>query len=396
MRKFTFLMIFIWGLICFSLQTTVAFAYSMQLDEKRFISYTDSGKGTPLVLIHAFPTDKKLWSSQDGLSRYFRVITIDLWGFGESSPVDGKAISMTEYADEVSQLLDQLHIKKAIIGGESMGGYIALAFLQKYSDQVSGLILSDTQSIADSPEMKAKREATAIDVLEHGTTQLINSFIPKALSPTAPEEKVTFLKNILVMQTPTAIASALRGMALRDDTSNILANTTLPILIITGDQDILISPQQSQDMHALAKNSKLITIPHAGHLSSLEQPEEWNQAVINMFYNSKNSGIKMHYINNTASSFYTYVYEPETGRAVGPKVRKNGGTADEEFDASHTWLLVGGTYEGDDDFTCETDNKEVIIRPLKYTGDVITINYVGEGPPGTSCICSGSACELGE
>lgn len=287
MRKFTFLVILICGIIFLSFQTRVAFANSMQLNDKQFISYTDSGKGTPLVLIHAFPTDKTLWSSQEMLSSYFRVITIDLWGFGKSSPVDGKAISMTDYADEVSQLLCQLHIKKAIIAGESMGGYVALAFLQKYSDQVSGLILSDTQSIADSPEMKAKREATAVDVLEHGTAQLIYDFIPKALSPTAPEEKIKFLKNILETQTPAAIASALRGMALRDDTSLILTNTTLPILIMTGDQDALISPQQSQNMHAMAKNSKLITITNAGHLSSVEQSDAWNQAVISMFSNTK-------------------------------------------------------------------------------------------------------------
>jgi pimeloyl-ACP methyl ester carboxylesterase len=168
-----------------------------------------------------------------------------------------------------------------------LGGYIALAFIQKYSAQVSGLILSDTQSIADSTEMKAKREATAVDVLAHGTDQLINNFMSKALSPTAPEEKIKFLKQILATQTPTALASALRGMALREDTSNILANTTLPILIITGDQDVLISPQQSQNMHALAKNSKLMIITNAGHLSNVEQSEAWNQAVITMFYNKE-------------------------------------------------------------------------------------------------------------
>lgn len=141
---------------------------------------------------------------------------------------------MTEYADEVKQLLDQLHIQKAIIGGESMGGYIALAFLQKYPASVSG-----------------------------------------------------FLQNILEAQPATAVASALRGMARREDTSDVLAATQLPVLIITGDQDAVILPQQSQNMHHLTKNSKLVTITHAAHLSSVEQPVVWNQAVIDMFYNMK-------------------------------------------------------------------------------------------------------------
>jgi pimeloyl-ACP methyl ester carboxylesterase len=123
-----------------------------------------------------------------GLAPYFRVITIDLWGFGHSAATDGKAVTMTDYADEVKTLLNQLHIQKAIVGGESMGGYIALAFLDKYPDSVQGLVLSDTQVTADSQEAKVKREKMAIDVLAHGSETLIRDFMPKALSPMASEQ----------------------------------------------------------------------------------------------------------------------------------------------------------------------------------------------------------------
>jgi len=257
------------------------------MTNKTHISYTDVGRGDPIVLVHAFPTDQRLWKpQQDGLKNHFRVITLDLWGFGQSSSVDGQAVTMTEYADEVKQLLDQLHIQKAIIGGESMGGYIALAFLQKYPEQVKGLILSDTQSIADNDETKAKREATAQDVLAHGTAQLISGFMTKAFTAQASESLQHTLRSILESQTSMAVASASRGMALRNDTSNVLALTKIPVLIITGDQDALISPQQSKNMHELAKNSELVVIDNAAHLSSLEQPEKWNQAVVAMFYKS--------------------------------------------------------------------------------------------------------------
>lgn len=255
---------------------------------KKFISYTDIGNGDPLILIHPFPTDQRLWEPQrEGLKRKFRVITLDLWGFGKSSPIDKEAITMAEYADEIKQLLDQLHIQKAIIAGESMGGYIALAFLEKFPDNVNGLVLSDTQSIADSEQAKAKRESTAQDVLAHGTEQLVSGFIPKALTSQASDQMQRFLRNILEAQAPSSVASALRGMALRNDTSNLLSTTQLPILIITGQQDALISPLQSQTMHQLAKNSTLIVIENAAHLSSLEQSEQWNQTVINTFYKSK-------------------------------------------------------------------------------------------------------------
>jgi pimeloyl-ACP methyl ester carboxylesterase len=283
MQKPLFSTILKWLIIYISLQAKVAFSYSMQLDKKHLISYTDSGKGAPLVLIHAFPTDKRLWLSQKNLSRYFRVITIDLPGFGQSSPVYGQTITMTEYADVINQLLDQLHIKKSIIGGESMGGYIALAFLNKYPKKVKGLVLSDTQAIADSKEIKAKRELAAIDVLENGATHFVGVFLPKALSPDASRQTKLFLKSIMEAEPVTAIASALRGMAKRFDTSKILASTSIPILIVTGENDMVVSPKQSENMHRLAKNSQLIIIANAGHLSSLEQPEAWNRAVVQTF-----------------------------------------------------------------------------------------------------------------
>lgn len=275
------------GLVFFLISPSI-FANNVHFAKDKNISFTDIGMGQPIVFIHAFPTDQNLWKpQQDGLKKYFRVITLDLWGFGQSETTDGTAVTMTEYGDEVKQLLDQLHIQKAIIAGESMGGYIALAFLEKYPNNTTSLILSDTQSIADSEEAKAKREKTAVDVLENGSANLINGFMPKALSSDAPEDTKSFLLGILKAQKTTGIASALRGMALRHDTSYLLAESTLPILILTGDKDTLISPQQSGNMNALAKNSKLVVISNAAHLSSLEKPEQWNQAVVDMFYESK-------------------------------------------------------------------------------------------------------------
>lgn len=266
------------------IHATYSTAATIEVNENMNISYTDSGKGMPLILIHAFPTDKNLWTPQrKELKKYFRIITLDLSGFGQSAPVDGQAITMTEYADEVNQLLEQLDIQKAIIGGESMGGYVALAFLEKYPNKIEGLILSDTQAIPDTPEAKTKRELSALDVLENGPSKFIESFMPKALSPSSSEDTKFFLRTMLEKQPAQSYSSALRGMALRNDTSQLLANTTLPILIISGEEDMVIDKQQSQNMHALAKNSSLVIIKNAGHLSSLEQPENWNNAVISRF-----------------------------------------------------------------------------------------------------------------
>ncbi len=251
---------------------------------KHILSYVESGNGTPLVLIHAFPADKQMWQPQlDNLNQYFHVISVDLPGFGSSEPTNGEAVTMTEDAQLIKALLDNLGIKKAIIGGESMGGYVALAFLQQYPDATEGLILSDTRSIADSEQAKKDREKLAQDVLYHGTTKFVSDFMTKALSPQADNDTRVFLLSILQQQAATGVASALRGMALREDTSDVLKATDIPVLIITGDQDAVISPEESRNMHALAQNSKLVEIPHAGHLSNLEQPDLWNKAVMDTF-----------------------------------------------------------------------------------------------------------------
>lgn len=248
------------------------------------ISYQEVGSGTPIVLLHPFPTDKDLWQPQrEGLQKHFRVITLDLLGFGEAAPVDGKAISMSEYAAQVKELMDQLHLQKAIIGGESMGGYVALAFLKNYPERVSGLILADTQAIADSEEARAKRESSALDILKNGTSGFNTAFLPKALSQQAHEHTKIYLKSIMDKQSSTAMASALRGMGQREDLSSVLAKTSLPVLIISGSDDVVISPKQSDAMHALASNSKLVMIEGAGHLASLERPDSWNKAVVDYF-----------------------------------------------------------------------------------------------------------------
>lgn len=272
------IILFFFSLVALSLSTLTS-AKSIN-----HTAYTDVGHGQPLVLLHAWPADQRLWKpQQDGLSPHFRVISVDSWGFGGSSPWGKKSVSMEDYADQVKALLDRLHIKKAIIGGESMGGYVALAFLKKYPDNVQGLILSDTQSIADSPDMLPKREKQAASILADGTAPQIKQFMPLALSPHADEKTRAYLQHIFEDQSAEAMSASLLGIAYRTDTSQVLSKTELPVLVITGELDTLISPQQSKAMHALAKNSRLVVIKEAGHLSNLEKPSDWNQAVIDFF-----------------------------------------------------------------------------------------------------------------
>ena len=243
------------------------------------IEYDDIGNGVPLLLIHAFPLDRTLWRAQiAGLSSLYRVIAPDLRGFGQSSETTGEAVSMDQYAADLKSLLDSLNIKQAVVGGISMGGYIALAFYAQYADRVKGLLLANTRATADTEDGKATRLANAQKIGETGPRFLIDAMAPQMLGSAPRSEIEITVRSIMLRQRAPGLMSALRGMAARPDRTSLLRFATTPILIITGAEDKLIPPADSEAMHALTPNSTLVTIPTAGHLSNIDAADAFNQA----------------------------------------------------------------------------------------------------------------------
>ena len=244
------------------------------------IEYDDIGNGVPLLLIHGFPLDRTLWRTQiAGLSQIYRVIAPDLRGFGQSSQTDGEGVSMDQYAADLKALLDSVSVRQAVIGGISMGGYIALSFYAQYADRVKGLILANTRAVPDSQEGKQSRLANAQKVGESGPGFLIESMAPKMLAPTARPEIAIAVRSMMARQRPAGITSALRGMAARPDRTALLRFATVPVLIVSGSQDALIPPSDSEAMHALIPDSRLVIIPDAGHLSNLDKADAFNHLV---------------------------------------------------------------------------------------------------------------------
>jgi pimeloyl-ACP methyl ester carboxylesterase len=122
------------------------------------LEYDDIGNGVPLLLIHGFPLDRTLWRAQiAGLASSYRVVAPDLRGFGQSSETTGEAVSMEQYAADLKSLLDSLNIKQAVVGGISMGGYIALAFYAQFADRVKGLLLANTRATSDTGKQPLKQ-----------------------------------------------------------------------------------------------------------------------------------------------------------------------------------------------------------------------------------------------
>ncbi len=248
------------------------------------ISYNDSrGSGTPALFFNAFPLNSQMWEPQlEALGDRFRLITLDLSGFGASdAPDDPSVYSMDVFADQGKAILDELGIDKAVIAGLSMGGYATFAFLRKYPDTVIGLILADTRADADAPENIEKRTGQQALIREQGPSALTDGLLGALLGQPTRDKKPDVVENVRgLMDNPAAgYIGALEAMKGRVDSTGDLAGVSVPTLVIVGENDTLTPPDLSRKIHEHIGGSRLIVIPEAGHLSNLEAPEAFNGAV---------------------------------------------------------------------------------------------------------------------
>lgn len=231
------------------------------------LSYERRGRGTPLVLLHGFPLDHHLWDEVVPLLEdTFDVIVPDLRGFGNSTVIDIPR-SMDDYAADIASLIDQLNIQKAAIAGHSMGGYVALAFARLYPNRVSGLGLVSSQVLSDPPERKEGRYKSAKDVEAHGIGSVVDAMAPKF---TADERLQAYARASMERQQPAAYIGALKAMAERPDSTNLLSSFQFPMVIIHGDADALIPIDRAREVKAALPQAHLVEIAGAGHLPMLE------------------------------------------------------------------------------------------------------------------------------
>lgn len=244
--------------------------------------YADTGTGTPLVLIHGFPHDHTLWKPQlEGLGDGIRVIAPDLRGFGDSTEVPER-MTMDEYAADVKRILDSLGIRQAVIGGLSMGGYVALAFMARYPEAVRGLLLCNTRAGSDDDKARTGRYDSIKKVEAEGVGALAEAMLPKMIAAntaTAHPDRRKAVREMMARQRPKSVTAALRGLAARPDRVPILPAIKVPTLIITGSKDELIPVKESEAMAAAIPGSRLVVIPDVAHLSNVEDPEAFNKEV---------------------------------------------------------------------------------------------------------------------
>jgi len=235
-----------------------------------------------LVLLHAFPLNARMWERQLALSeRGWRVIAPHFRGFDGGSG-DPPAESVDDYAGDVVDLLDALHIHDAVVGGLSMGGYVAFALLRNASRYVRGLILADTKATADTPEGVEGRKRMIELVGAKGPVAVAEEMLPKLLGETTRRSRPVVVEQVRSLATSSsaeAIAGALRVLMTRPDSTPQLGSIHVPTLIVVGDEDTVTPPSAAAEMHRAIAGSELVTIPQAGHLANLEQPDQFDVAM---------------------------------------------------------------------------------------------------------------------
>lgn len=246
------------------------------------LAWDDTGRGLAVVLLHAFPVNRRMWAAQAReLSRRYRVITPDFRGHGESGLAEEDS-TMERLADDVCGLLDELKLERVALGGLSMGGYAAFAFLGRYADRVGALILADTRAGADSEDGRKARHDSAALAEKEGSGAIAERLLPKLLAATTPGRQpqvVRAVREMILSTPPAGIARALRGMAARPDSTPLLGTIRVPTLILVGEEDTLTPPVESEAMAKAIPGAALVRIPGAGHLSNLEQPAAFTRAL---------------------------------------------------------------------------------------------------------------------
>lgn len=245
------------------------------------ISYSDTGQGSAVVLLHGFLENQTMWQDLvPELSKKNRIITIDLLGHGETECL-GYVHSMEENAQVVQAVLSKLRIRKAVFVGHSMGGYVALAFAELYPTMVKGLVLQNSTSKADSEERKTNRDR-AIKAVKQDYTTFVRLSIANLFCQENRDKMTDEIENVKLeaLKTPLqGIVASLEGMKIRNDREALLSSANFPILLILGKKDGVLN---YEDNLKQIENTavKLVAFPD-GHMSHVENREELKKVLSN-------------------------------------------------------------------------------------------------------------------
>jgi 3-oxoadipate enol-lactonase len=248
------------------------------------VSYSDEGpvEAPVVIFIHGFPLNKSMWDLQlEVLKDEYRVIAYDIRGHGDSD-AGHEDFSIDLFANDLMSFMDKLKIRKAMVCGLSMGGYIALNAIGNYPERFDALILSDTQCVADTPEVRENRLVAIENIKKNGMEDYAHESIKNLFAPVSlltKDTEIASVREMIVNTSKKSIYNSLHALAIRKDTSGILPGIKIPVLILVGNEDKITPPEMAESMHKMINGSELHSIENAGHLSNLENPFEFNYQI---------------------------------------------------------------------------------------------------------------------
>lgn len=246
------------------------------------LSYNDSGRGDVVVLIHGFCESKEIWHSfEEELSAEYRVISMDLPGFGESV-LQVDEVSMEYYAQKIDELLSSLKIEKSVMIGHSLGGYVTLAFAELYPQKIKGLGLFHSTAFADSAEKIASRNKVIEFLGQKGIARFMESFAPPLFYIENRKNIQNQINKIIELGSKTSDHSAIactKAMRDRKDRVHIIQNIDLPVLYIIGKEDMAVLLESSLQQCHLPKFGTSIFLEKTAHMGMIEKEKETINAV---------------------------------------------------------------------------------------------------------------------
>lgn len=246
------------------------------------IAYDTYGSSKPaVVFLHGFPLNRLMWAPQvEALRGVGRLVVPDMRGMGSSELSNGTT-SMERMADDVHGLVESLDLAPVVLVGLSMGGYVALSYYRKYREEVRALVLVDTRAEADDEKARENRTKMIEEVQAKGPSAVATAMIPKLLSEEAQKdaEVVAEVRRMIETTSPAGIIGALRGMAERPDSTDLLGEIAVPTLVVVGSEDTVTPPEGAEAFAAAIPDAQFEVIDGAGHLSTFEKPDEFNDLV---------------------------------------------------------------------------------------------------------------------
>lgn len=253
--------------------------------EGHHIGYNSKGKGPTVVFLHGFCEDSRIWEdfTLDLIEEKFRVVVIDLPGFGQSEVIED--ITMAGMSKVVLAVLDALKLNQVVLIGHSMGGYVSLAFAEQYPDRLIGLGMFHSQAMADSDEKKINRQKSIDFIRRQGSALYVKQTIPGLFAPnfinsnTFLIEKLSFRAS---QYAPAGIIAALSAMKNRPDRSEVLRQINCPVLFIIGKLDGAVPWENSMAQTHLPAKGDIHILKKVGHMGMFEATRQ-TQSIVRQF-----------------------------------------------------------------------------------------------------------------